>query len=178
MRKLLLPLLGLLLMLPAYAQGVYEWEDDDGQKHFSDMPREGAKEVDIAPVQTFSAPAIAASSATAKSGSQESSAAAEVSYSSLEISSPQEAETIWNTGGQITVNVSLAPGLQMGHQIRLSMDGQKLADLPPRSSSVQLSDVPRGEHQLTAEVLDEKGKQLISSPVRNFMYHQTSVNRR
>jgi hypothetical protein len=178
MRKLLLPLLGLLLMLPAYAQGVYEWEDEDGQKHFSDMPREGAKEVDLAPAQTFSAPALAASSATANSGSQGSSAADEVSYNSLEISSPQEAETIWNTGGQITVKVSLTPGLEMGHQIRLYMDGQQLADLPPRSNSVQLSDVPRGEHQLTAEILDENGKPLISSPVRNFMYHQTSVNRR
>ncbi len=72
----------------------------------------------------------------------------------------------------------MQPGLQAGHQIRLFMDGEQLADLPPGSANVQLSEVLRGEHQLRAEVVDANGQVLISSSPVKFFYQQTSVNRR
>ena len=87
-------------------------------------------------------------------------------------------ETIWNTGGEITVAVQLKPGLQTGHQIRLFIDGKPLSNLQSNTSSLQVSGVERGEHKLRAEVWDENGQVLIAAQPSTFFYQQTSVNRR
>lgn len=168
-------LLGLFLMMTAFAEVVYKWVDEDGQAHYSDVPREGATEITIAPVQTFdlrSAPRQTAAPVDDESADGLSN------YESLAIASPVMEETIWNTGGLVTVSVSLQPGLRMGHQIRLFMDNQQVAVLPPMSSSAQLTDVVRGSHQLYAEVVDENGRSLIMSLPTTFYYQQTSVSRR
>ena len=51
-----IPLFALLIITPTMADEIYKWVDDNGQLHFSDVPRDGATEVEIAPAQTFSAP--------------------------------------------------------------------------------------------------------------------------
>jgi hypothetical protein len=161
--------------MTATAEVIYRWVDETGQVHFSDVPRDGATEITIAPVQTFnlrSAPPQTASDV------DDETAGEVANYDYLEIASPAMEETIWNTGGIVTVAVNLQPGLRMGHQIRLFMDDQQMTVLPPMSSSVQLTDVVRGAHQLRAEVVDENGKSLIMSPTRTFFYQQTSVTRR
>jgi len=172
----LLGLLGFILVAPSLAEGVYTWEDDDGQVHYSDIPQEGAVEVELQPVQTFSVPTIAA--AGAGTSATDKDAEEDQGYQSLAIKSPGQEETIWNTGGKVTVSLSLQPGLKMGHSIRLYVDGQLLAALPPGSSSLQLSEVYRGEHQIQAEVHDENGKIQIKAEPVTFFYQQTSVNRR
>jgi hypothetical protein len=176
----LLGLLGLILMAPSLAEGVYKWEDENGQVHFSDMPQEGAIEIQVQPAQTFSSPNLAPQAALADSGkdADADSDKEDQGYKSLAITSPSMEETIWNTGGEVTVSLSLQPGLKMGHSIRLFMDGQLLADLPPRASSLKLSDVFRGEHTLRAVVQDENGKVQIKADEVKFFYQQTSVNRR
>jgi hypothetical protein len=174
----LIPLMALLIVTPTWADEIFKWVDENGQMHFSDVPRDGATEVELAPAQTFSsqgAPSIAASSdATAKVAARQEV----VNYESMEIVSPASEETIWNTGGKVTVTVQLQPGLQTGHQIRLYIDGKPLPNLPPNSSSLQVSDVYRGEHLLKAEVRDENGKVLVTAQPTTFFYQQTSVNRR
>ena len=175
-----IPLLALLVIAPTLADDIYKWVDEDGQMHFSDVPRDGAIAVEIAPAQTFSAPGV--SGATASSGTTNVSDVAvqsdAVGYESLAITSPAMEETIWNTGGEITVAVQLRPGLQTGHQIRLYIDGKPLPNLQPNTSSLQVSGVERGEHKLRAEVWDENGQILIAGQPSTFFYQQTSVNRR
>jgi hypothetical protein len=167
-------LIALLVAMNSSAETIYRWVDETGQVHFSDVPREGAVEIVIAPVQTFSSPSAVRQSAPAIAGEDDQTG----NYVLLEISSPAAEETIWNTGGLVTVAVNLEPGLKMGHQIVLYMDDQQVAVLPPMTSSVQLTDVVRGSHQLRAEVIDENGMTLISSPSATFYYQQTSVSRR
>jgi hypothetical protein len=150
--------------------------DDEGQVHYSDTPHDGATEIDVAPAQTFSLPSTPASSAVQDQSAEQESGP--VSYETLQITSPSQEETIWNTGGQVTVAIQLQPGLQTGHRIVVYLDGQKQAGLPSRSSSMGLSEVTRGQHQLKTEVQDENGRVLISSQPLTFFYQQTSVNRR
>jgi hypothetical protein len=174
----LLGLLGFILVAPSLAEGIYKWEDPDGQVHYSDMPKEGAVEVEVQPAQTFSLPTTASTAAATSATDNNTDTEENQGYESLAIVSPGQEETIWNTGGKVTVSLNLQPGLKAGHSIRLYMDGQLLADLPPSSSSLQLSDVYRGEHQVQAEVQNEKGQvQIKASPV-TFFYQQTSANRR
>jgi hypothetical protein len=174
MRKLI-PLLCLLFMAPSFAEGLYKWVDETGQVHYSDVPRDGAEEVNIDLVQTFSLPASTAS--PVKAASDEADEEDAVIYDSLVITSPTMEETIWNTGGVVTVGVYLQPGLQVGHQIRLYVDGT-LVPMPERSSSAVLTDVTRGEHTVSAEVQDPSGRSLITAEPIKFFYQQTSVNRR
>jgi len=169
-------LLSLLITMTASAEVIYKWVDETGQVHYSDVPREGATEMTITPVQTFSLPGVAPQSSPA--GEEDESAEDATRYESVEIASPAMEETIWNTGGIITVAVNLQPGLRMGHQIRVFMDNQQVAVLPRMSSSAQLTDVARGSHQLYAEVVDENGKSLLTSSPSIFFYQQTSVTRR
>jgi hypothetical protein len=174
-----IPLLGLLTLVfvvPSLAQGVYKWEDENGQVHYSDVPHEGAEEIELQPVQTFSLPAVTSASDATKDGNADTEDQVAPGYASLAITSPSMEETIWNTGGKVTVNMSLQPSLQMGHSIRLFLDGQMLVDLPTKASSVQLSEVYRGEHKVSAEVQNENGQVLIKADPVTFFYHQSGVN--
>jgi len=167
-------LLGLFVAMSSGAETIYKWVDETGQVHYSDVPRQGAVEIEIAPVQTFSSPTVTQGSAPAIAGDDDQSE----NYDFVEIANPAAEETIWNTGGLVTVAVSLQPGLTMGHQMVLYMDDQQVAVFPSMSSSVQLQNVERGSHKLRVDVVDENGRQLISSASQTFYYQQTSVNRR
>ncbi len=174
MRKLV-PLFCLLFAVPAVAEGIYKWVDETGQVNYSDVPREGAELVTIDRAQAFSFSSSAAASANSRT--EETEKQELPVYESLVITSPAMEETIWNTGGKVTVGVYLQPGLQVGHQIRLYLDGTPVA-IPDRSSSVELTDVVRGAHTLSAEIQDASGRRLITSDPITFFYQQTSVNRR
>jgi len=172
----LLGIIGLSFATSSMAEGVYKWEDEQGQMHYSDMPRDGATEIDIEPAQTFSGSADAriARNDEGQTGEDADSAGG---YKSLKISSPSQEETIWNTGGAVTVRLSLSPALQTGHSVRLYMDGQQLANLPGRATSAKLSEVERGTHTLRAEVRDSSGNALIkAAPVTFFVKQQTADN--
>jgi hypothetical protein len=172
----LIPLIGLLIFMPVMADEIYKWVDEYGQVHYSDVPQDGATEVEIAPIQTFSAPSVTAS--TSSSNDDKDANETLVNYESMEITSPATEETIWNTGGTVTIAVRTRPGLQIGHQIRMYLDGKPLPNLAPGTSSQQVSEVVRGEHQLRAEVWDENGVILIKANPSTFFYQQTAVNRR
>jgi hypothetical protein len=170
----LLALLASFLMAPAFAQGIYKWEDENGQIHYSDMPHKGAAEVEMQPLQTFSMPDAAEDSTSAA----EENAVADDAYQSIQITSPDGEETIWNTGGNVTVSLSLLPRLQTGHKVRLFMDGKLLADMPQGQDSVELTSIERGEHSMRAEVQDQTGATLITSEPVTFFYQRTTVNSR
>jgi hypothetical protein len=142
--------------------------------HYSDLPHDGAEEVEIEPVQTFSAPTVASGSDSDSEG-QEEELDEEERYDSLAVTSPSMEETIWNTGGNVTVNVSLQPSLRAGHRITLHMDGMTMGDLPRGASMLALKGVERGEHKLWAEVTTKKGRSLIQSDRVTFYYQQTAV---
>lgn len=170
-------LLVLILATPSLAEGIYRWVDEDGVVHFSDVPRDGADEVEVQPVQTFSAPSVPVASAKEGDDAAEEVSAPAALYESVAITSPGMEETIWNTGGNVTVSVSLNPALRQGHRITLYMDGRALGDMPPGATSLVLTEVVRGTHQLKAVVSDAVGTVLAESKPTTFFYKQTAVRR-
>ena len=165
-------LLVLLLMLPVSAQTIYQWEDENGQMNYSDMPREGATEIEVGPAQTFDAPVVSVPGSSRVNGE-----GAEASYDSLEIASPTNEETIWNTGGTVSVKMNVSPDLKSGHRIRVYLDGQSSATLEA-GTAIQLKDVVRGTHSLQAEVLSPGGQGLIKSAPVTFFYKQSTADAR
>ena len=180
MQKLLsiLSLIGFMLAAPLGAQVIYKWVDADGQQHFSDVPREGAQEVYIAPPQSYAPTVISTSdqSATVTPGDADQDDPSG-GYTDFAITSPSAEETIWNTGGTISVSLQLQPALTRGHTIRLLLDGRQKQQLGPGVSRIQLTGIDRGTHQLQAQVVTPDRQVVTSTESVTFYYKQTSANR-
>ena len=159
------------LATPALAETIYRWVDGSGQIHYSDVPRDGAEQLELDPAQTFSAQTVARPSSSPEQAVEESV----MGYEALEIISPSQEETIWNTGGVITVAVRSSPLLMEGHSVNIYYDGTLIESKAPRATSAKLSEVYRGEHRITAEILDAAGAVVQAASPITFFYRQTSV---
>lgn len=167
----LLILLTVFVAATVAATEVYRWVDADGQVHYSDQWQPGAERVRITTTPGLSAPRPAEPTGDEQTPTPVTTGSP---YRLLDIASPAQEEVLWNIEGQLRVSLQLQPALQPGHELRLYLDGQQ-QDIPPGSTSVQLSEVFRGVHTLRAEVVDEQGTVLIASPTRTFVVRQTSI---
>lgn len=180
MRKFTVILPVLLLFGVAASAQVYKWVDADGIVHYSDQPAPGAERVDLPSRPSTAAPAAqrprpaAATQSAATSNRNTAPAAAPFTYQSLSFSAPVAEETLWNIGGVLDVSISLQPGLRSGDRLKLYFDGEAREI---RSTSFQLQEVWRGEHNLQAEVVDADGKLMIRSEPMRFYVQQTSIAR-
>ena len=160
-----------LLATAAVSADVWRWVDDDGVVHFSDTPREGAELVDVSESSRSTGARVYRN--TAPESSDDATAPEQpFKYESLSISSPGAEETLWNIEGTLSVSLSLSPGLQSGHQVRVYFNGE------PRmvnSTSFTLDEVYRGVHNIQAEVLDETGRLMIRSTSNRFYVQQNTL---
>jgi hypothetical protein len=163
-----------LLATAAVSADVWRWVDDDGVVHFSDTPREGAELVDVSESSRSTGARVYRS--TAPAGSDEPVAEAEEAfkYQNLSISSPGPEETLWNIEGTLSVSLSLSPGLQSGHQVRVYFNGDARM---VNSTSFTIDEVYRGVHNIQAEVLDATGRLMIRSANNRFYVQQNTVRR-
>jgi hypothetical protein len=168
-------LLALLLMFAAAAAAkeMWRWTDERGVVHFSDRPHPGAERVEIGPAQTYQAPPVPAPAPRAA----ETAPVAAASYSRLSVLAPEEGETLWNIGGELNVQVVVEPPLAGGHELRLYLDGEPVANVPQRQAQFTISEVWRGERRLRASIVDERGRELVSSEPVVFYVQQTTLQR-
>jgi hypothetical protein len=171
MRQLIF-ILCFAIAAPLAAQ-VYRWVDENGVVHYSDVPREGAEQIELQQPTTFSAPEISTPSATEDEGIQEEGFSG---YASFDIKNPSAEETIWNTAGQVTVALDLQPRLRTGHTVRLYLDGNWLEEQPDRQTTFPLTELARGSHNVRADVRNENG--VVQTQTGNVVFYvqQTSVN--
>ena len=151
---------------------VYRWVDKDGNVHFSDVPQEGAEELDLPDVQTFEGSGVVAPTPAPPEPAEEETP---INYSLLQITRPALDQTFWNVGGQIPVSLNVEPALQRGDSIRVYLDDQRVEDFPSTGTSHVLSEVWRGSHVLRAEVVNASGEVLAQSEMVAFHVRQTSV---
>ena len=163
-----------LLATAAVSADVWRWVDDDGVVHFSDTPREGAERIDVSASSRSTGARVYRD--TAPGGSDDPAAEADQAfkYQSLSISSPGAEETLWNIEGTLSVSLSLSPGLQTGHQVRVYINGDARM---VNSTSFTIDEVHRGVHNIQAEVLDATGRLMIRSTSNRFYVQQNTVRR-
>jgi hypothetical protein len=170
-RRSILLIAGILATTLALADGAWKWTDADGVVHYSDVPVEGAEQVDISEYNRATGARLSHNRPTANTPAPESGSAA-FSYESITITAPGAEETLWNIEGVLNVSVSLTPGLQNGHQVRAHFDGQ------PRmvsGTSFQIDEVYRGVHNIQVEIIDATGKLMIRSQPNRFYVQQNRV---
>jgi hypothetical protein len=161
----------------AVSDEIWRWVDENGVVHYSDRPRPGAERVDLRPAQTFTPPPVAT---PAPRPATEPAPATEeedvIAYSELRIVSPRSQEVLWNIGARLDVEISVVPGLRSNHVIRVYLDGVQAAVLPPGRTSVRLENVFRGERQLRAVIVDQRGRELVATDPLVFFVQQTTLN--
>ena len=82
---------------------------------------------------------------------------------------------LWNIGGELTVQLAVEPALQPGHELQIFLDGVRVAEVPQGQSQFTISEVFRGERQLRAVIVDERGRELASSATIRFYVQQASL---
>ena len=157
--------------MPAAALGatVWTWVDENGVRHYTDRPVEGAERIELGEVQGFPAPRRPS---VESSGEQPEDTAPP--YERLTIVQPEQTETLWNIEGTLEVTVALEPSLMAGHVVDLYLDGERQY-LDRRQLSFTVEGVYRGVHSLQAVVLNARGEELMRSAPRDFVVQQTSL---
>jgi hypothetical protein len=165
--------MALLLIFSATAAAgeMWRWVDERGIVHYSDRPHPGAERVDVAPAQSYAAPELPPPRPVAPDAPREPA----VTYSRLSILSPQQGEMLWNIGGELTVQVGLEPQLGSGDLLQLYLDGKLVDEVPQGVGQFTIGEVFRGEHTLRASIVDDQGRELMSSAAIVFYVQQASL---
>lgn len=162
---------------------LWVWKDANGVTHYSDKPEAGAKRMVIAgttpaaPQSTETSPPSASEGEghSRGDGAASNPPAQIVRYESLAIDTPTEEQTFFGADGVVPIQVSSNPELADGDTLVIYLDG-KPADAPENSYQVTLSGVERGEHVLTASILDSQGKAKIDSAPRSFFMRVDTIS--
>lgn len=170
----LLMLALLLAPLIASAQSIFRTTDEHGNVIFSDTPPANAKQserVELRPTNTTPAPPQQPEP-TAPPAAEEDEEA--ISYT-VSIADPAN-ETSFPMGpGNFSVSARVEPELGEADSLQLFIDGIPWGD-PQPSASWNLTNIYRGQHDLTVTVIDSNGEALASSaPIRVFV-HRPSIN--
>ena len=127
----------------------------------------------MAPLQTIDVPPTPPrSSAIQRSNGERPDAKKSASrYGRFSILSPSNGQSVRANDGNVTVSLSLEPTLVQGHSIELIVDGEGGAKtFSGTALSFRLSELPRGEHSLTARIKNGRGEQLMETgPVTFFV---------
>jgi hypothetical protein len=148
----------LFIFMAAARAEVYKSIDADGQVIYSDQPTRGAERVNMPPLPTYTP------QTSGTVGRSKPVAAEQLHYESFTLTSPVSEATIRNNLGTIVIETLLTPALMtpLGHGIRFYIDGVAHG-APIDTTTLTLNDVDRGEHQLSASVVDATGKVLIAT---------------
>lgn len=151
----ILPLVFVNLALAA----IYKTVDKDGNVIFTDTRPvdEPSEEVKLRPITQMSSTPARRSGSSLQGEEGESKNL----YSHLEIIEPANDSTV-REQGNFTVKVVTEPRVLSGHRIRLLLDGDVVGE-SKRKLSFDLTNVDRGTHTLTVEIVDNRRKVVQSS---------------
>jgi hypothetical protein len=151
------------------ASRIYKTVDENGNVVFTDVPPkegESSEAIAVETPNTFPAAEPESREQWIVDPTDEESEAAPFTYASLNISAPSNDEAVRENAGNVNVVAEVSPELQIGHRVRILLDGK------PEQAAAQtvfmLPNVDRGTHSVQAEVIDDSGKVLISSAPTTF----------
>jgi hypothetical protein len=144
---------------------VYKWIDATGVVHYSDQPHPNAQKLEITGAQTYTAPAVPLTPASATS--QEAQPAG---YQSCVIAEPTDQQMLMNVYSTTAV-VQTSPQLRPGDGVRLFVDGKQV----PGSGLSFTFKVYRGQHSVQAIIEDDTGQIVCETNTVTFFVHQPSV---
>ncbi len=174
----------ILLMVSAslFAQ-VYKSVDEDGNVVYSDQaPHEGATPIKLREISIIEAPYYPKAAKDVDELTDED-AEKELSIRQLRrsfrdftITSPTQEESIWGTGTDVNVSWNTKNQLLPGMEVSIFVDG-KLAG-KTRDGVIPLDRLDRGEHKVTAEIIDSRDRKIATAGPTTFFIKRTVANLR
>lgn len=164
--RLLLAAILLAIAVPASAQ-IYQYIDQQGNRVYTDQPPEGidATSVELPTVNTvdmqppadnFTDPSLTADS------DLDADAEPAIPYSTLELTGLPDDQAIRANNGDFTVQVAINPELASQDRLQLLVDGQAYGPAG-HSTTINVINLSRGEHQLAVQVLSSDNQVLQTS---------------
>jgi len=165
----------LLSITTGATAAVYKWVQPDGSIIYSDHPpQDNASPANLPPVQEIKiAPPPPSSPETTPDERAEKPRT--TTYTNLAITEPTANSTIRSNGGQVSVKLDLEPPLQKGDSIAVVLDGKELGT--GKGTTINLSNVARGDHSLRAVVRNAQGDTVIRSSTITFHLLRASARR-
>jgi hypothetical protein len=182
----LVALVFLLIPFSAGAEGeIYKVVDKDGNVTFTDQrPSADAQPMDLPPLSVISTTPPDQAPVAPAEGVLEDEQPAVPSLSDLRkmyrdfrITRPMPEETFWGTGNTVVITWQSSQPIQPQMRVMVIVDGA--AQQATGSGSLSLT-LDRGEHQVSAELRDERNRRIASTDTVTFFVQQHSVrqNRR
>ncbi len=150
---------------------VYKEVGEDGVPTFSDQAMPGAEPVKIREPVLFTEPNRLPLTDKSNGKAAEETRAP---YTLL-VTEPANESAIRNNAGNISLSISISPGLQENHQGELLMNGTKIRNLSG-SGTIELLNLDRGTHAFSVQVVDKRGKVVETGPATSvsvLRYHKT-----
>jgi hypothetical protein len=175
-----LGILLLLLPLTAIAAGeIYRVVDENGNVTFTDQkPASGGEVVDLPPLSVIETDIQVPDQASADAEAAEAESAPPTrrelrrQFRDFRITQPENEETFWGTGNTVVVSWGSSQVIPPEMSAVLYVNGE--AQDVPATGSVTLT-LDRGEHQVYAELLDQRKRRLVTTPTVTFFVKQHSV---
>lgn len=159
-------------VLPAMAASVYRHVDAEGNVVYSDEPGTGTR-VDLKPITVVDPTEVEPRADSRQSITPETPA---VEYERFVITRPENQQTLpTGQAGNVQVRLAIEPALQRGDRVQLRVDG-KVSQSPMHTSVFVLTQLPRGEHQLQADLVDAQGQVRLSTPPVTLYVQRASIN--
>jgi hypothetical protein len=176
---LILAAFSLAIMVSPLAAQVYKIVDKDGNVTFTDKPpADGAKPMDLPPLSVIETPdygTAAREKAGAEAGDEK-----EVPLRTLRgyfrdfaITSPLPEESVWRPDGPISIAWSSGRQLMEGMSVHIFLDGQQQATTT--SPVVPVSGLDRGEHTVTARIVDLRNRTIATAQPVTFYVRQPGL---
>ena len=167
-----------LLPLSAFSQGeIYKFVDEVGNIACTDQrPATGAEPVELPPlsvietdVQVPDTPAATADQAPKPPTSSE----LRKQFRDFAITQPEQEQTFWGTANTVVVSWGSSQAIPPEMSVMLYVDGA--GQKAPVTGGVSLT-LERGEHQVRAELRDERGRRIVTTETVIFFVKQHSQN--
>ena len=174
--------IAVLLMLPTlgWPEGeIYKVVDKDGNVTFTDQrPSTGAQPMDLPPLSVIESDLPPPSPAAANDNVPEEDAPLTPrelrrQFRDFAITQPLQEETFWGTENTVVVSWGSSAEIPPEMSVMLFVNGK--AQKAPAAGSVMLT-LDRGEHQVYAELKDERNRRIVTSPTVTFFIKQHSAN--
>ncbi|MGE1176904.1 DUF4124 domain-containing protein [Pseudomonas sp. BW7P1] len=149
---------------------VFTYVDAQGNRVYTDQPRGNAKRVPLATSNRMASNPTGAAPVTPVKKTPEQPL---FRYDMLRVLVPEPDATLRSSAGELIVSVTSEPGLQKGHRYRLLLDGQATGE-PGLSPVFPLSNIDRGSHNLSVEILDEQDR--IVERTANQPFHMQRIS--
>lgn len=178
---LCMSLMAISLSSLAGSTKLYKYVDKNGNVHYSDEPRKGAKQIQVEDIPTIKmkTPDYKPMVLGETEEERQIKKSLEENIYKIKLTEPTNEGVVRNNAGIVNLKATISPQLDKAHTVRFFLDGSPVST-DPKALSVTVENVTYGEHSAYMVVFDRNGSLIVQkTPVHKFsLLHVINPNKR